>query len=210
MMPVKALIWICVVSIFMTSCFQKSTCPAYYSKYILDQQEIKERFSLFEVDSLPKSDIGYVKKNKYGIIEEKPYWMKYREMKDVPMQTIYPEIVDSILMVRTVADSLGADSLGVTSTRPFLRNMNYDQLIYNSLYYDLLVPPEEEEDITEELLDKAVEEEDIEEEKPRKGLKGLFRRKSKKSEPEEDIFDNIPERTPADDQPVDEDEDDGF
>ena len=119
---------------------------------------------LFEVDSLPKSDIGYVNKNKYGIIEEKPYWLKYREMKDVPMVTIYPEIVDSILMVRTIADSLGADSLGVTSSRPFLRNMNYDQLIYNSLYYDLLVPPEEE-DITGELLDQAIEgEEDIEEE----------------------------------------------
>ena len=193
----------------MTSCFQKSTCPAYYSKYILDQQEIQKRFSLFEIDTLPKSDIGYVNKNKYGIIEEKPYWLKYREMKDIPMVTIYPEIVDSILMVRTIADSLGADSLGVTSSRPFLRNMNYDQLIYNSLYLDLLIPPEEEEDITEELLDKAVGEEvGIDEEKPRKGLKDLFRRKKKKSEPEEDIFDNIPDRTPTGDQP--EDEDDGF
>ncbi|MFC2125029.1 hypothetical protein ACFLU5_09480 [Bacteroidota bacterium] len=208
MMSARPYIWIVLVSILITSCFHKSTCPAYYSKYILDQQEIQKRFSLFAVDSLPKDGIGYVKKSKFGIIEEKPYRQKYNEIKDIPMVTVYPEIVDSILMVRNITDSLGPDSLGVSTGEPFLRNVNYDQIIYNSLYYDLLVPPEEE-DITEELLDKAVEEEETGEgEKQKKGIKDLFRRKKKKSEPEEDIFDNIPERTPTD-EPAEE-EDDGF
>ena len=209
MMSTRLYIWIFFVSILMTSCFQKSTCPAFYSKYILDQQEIKKRFSLFAVDSLPKNGIGFVRKSKFGIIEEKPYWQKYREIKDIPMVTIYPEIVDSILMVRNIADSLGTDSLGIPTSEPFMRNVNYDQLIYNSLYYDLLVPPEEEEELTEELLDQAVEEEElIEGEKPKKGIKGLFNRKEKKSDPKEDIFDNIPDRTPTDEQT--DDEDDGF
>jgi len=212
MMSDKPYIWIIIVLVLMTSCFHRSTCPAYYSKYILDEKEIEERYSLFAVDSLPKTGIGHVEKSKFGIIEEKPYKHKYREMKDVPMETIYPEIVDSILMVRNIADSTGADSLGMPTSGPSMQNVNYDQLIYNSLYADLLIEPEEE-DLTELLEETGEEDGEIDGEEPQKEKRGFFKRFKKKKEvtiddPFEDSSEAVPETTPVDDQA--EDEDDGF
>ena len=185
------------------------TCPAYHSKYILDKKEIQKRYSLFEVDSLPKEGIGFVKKNKYGIIEEKPYRKKYNEIKDLPMKTIYPAVVDSILMVRNIADTSAVDSLGVPPSQPFFRNMNYDQIIYNSLFYDLLVPPEEE-DILEELEEKPEESEaeEVEEETPGRRWNPFRRRRSEPEEEEEEVIETVPESPP--DEDIVEEEDDGF
>ncbi len=115
----------------LSSCWQKITCPAYQSQYYLDQKEFKDRLSLFEADSIPKPGLGNVKKTKFGIIDEKPYWQKFREMKDIEMVTRYPEYRDTILMAS--ADSLAADTLQQRIS-PYHTLFNYDQLVYNTLF----------------------------------------------------------------------------
>ena len=59
--------------ILVVSCHNKITCPAYQSKFILDEDEFKNQFSLFDADSTPKQKLGKVKKSKYGIIVQKTY-----------------------------------------------------------------------------------------------------------------------------------------
>ena len=170
----------------VASCYNKITCPAYQSQFLFDESKFKERFSLFEADSTPKKKIGNVKKSKYGIIVQKTYRKKFNDMKTIPMETIYPESPDSLMIAWVVPDSLMTDSL---STRPvyyspYLTIFNNDQALYDAMYgYLLRSPRSSRQEISEDL---KVEEsqQPVEEKKNRKFR--LFRRKDKnKEEPAE-------------------------
>jgi hypothetical protein len=96
------LIYILFLVVF-TACKDKIVCPAFQSSYILDEEQQKKRFSLFEGDSLvltaSASNSPY-KTNIYGISEKKyGYWREQILLK-VKQETIYSEEVDSLLDVR--------------------------------------------------------------------------------------------------------------
>jgi hypothetical protein len=168
--------------VLIVSCHHKITCPAYQSQFILDEAKFKERFSLFKPDSTPKEGLGDVKKSKYGIIVQKPYKKKFNEMKTIPMETIYPETADSLLIAWVVPDSLATDSLGGGPVyySPYLTIFNNDQALYDAMYGHLLrAPRSSKQQIQEEM--KVEEPEAPAEEKKKKKFR-LFKRKKKQEE----------------------------
>lgn len=161
------------------SCQNKITCPAYQSQFIFDEDKFKERFSLFDADSTPKRKIGKVKKSKYGIIVQKTYRKKFNDMKTIPMETIYPENPDSLMIAWAVPDSLSTDSLGSRPIyySPYLTIFNNDQALYDAMYGYLLRPSRSSmQEIREDL--KVEEPQEPVEEKKKKRFR-LFRRKDK-------------------------------
>jgi hypothetical protein len=171
--------------ILMASCHNKITCPAYQSKFILDQDIFKEKFSLFNPDSTPKEKLGKVKKSKYGIIVQRPYNKKFNEMKTVNMETVYPESPDSLMIAWAVPDSLSTDSLGggYIYYSPYLTIFNNDQALYDAMYGHLLKTPRSSmQEIREDL--KVEEPQKPVEEKERKRFR-LFKKKKKEEEPAE-------------------------
>jgi hypothetical protein len=148
----------------------------------LDEKKFKERFSLFNSDSTPKDDLGQVKKSKYGIIVQKPYKRKFNDMKTIPMETIYPETADSLLIAWVIPDSLATDSLGAGPVyySPYLTIFNNDQALYDAMYGHLLrAPRSSKQEIQEDM--KVEEPEQPAEEKKKKKFR-LFKRKNKKEE----------------------------
>ena len=151
----------------------------------MNKKAVKERFSLFESDSVPKEKIGEVKKSKFGIIVEKPYWKKYNEMKTIPMITVFPDNMDSIMMAKfNIPDSIAMDS-----TRnypiyysPYMTTFNNDQALYDAMFGDLLPRPRSSMDEIQEDL-RIEEKPAVEEKKKKKKRFGLFRRKEKEEEP---------------------------
>ena len=146
--------------IFMVSCHNKITCPAYQSKFILDEDEFKNQFSLFEIDSTPKQKLGKVKKSKYGIIVQKQYKKKFNEMKTIAMETVYPETSDSLLIAWVIPDSLRTDSLGGGRVyhSPYLTLFNNDQALYDAMYGHLLqAPRSSKQEIQEEVVKNSLE-----------------------------------------------------
>ena len=170
--------------ILIVSCHNKITCPAYQSKFILDEEIFKERFSLFEQDSTPKGHLGEVKKSKYGIIVQKPYKRKNNEMKTIPMETIYPETSDSLMIAWVLPDSLGVDSLGTGPVyySPYMTIFNNDQALYDAMYGHLLrAPRSSRQEIQEDM--KIEEPSEPTEEKKKKKFR-LFKKKKPKEEEE--------------------------
>ena len=167
----------------IVSCHNKITCPAYQSKFILDEEVFKEQFSLFEADSTPKQKLGKVKKSKYGIIVKKPYKKKLNEMKTIAMETVYSETPDSLLIAWASPDSLSIDSLGGGRVyhSPYLTIFNNDQALYDAMYGHLLQAPRSSmQEIREDL---EVEDQDTEPvEKKKKKKFRLFKKKNKKEE----------------------------
>jgi hypothetical protein len=93
-----------------------------------------------------------VKKNKHGTYAGISYSRKNIEMKSIPMHKIYPLIPDSLLMAMP-SDSPGGDSTRTGYESKLMTVVNYDQLIYNSLYGSLLVKNNSKEgDLSEDLL----------------------------------------------------------
>jgi hypothetical protein len=175
----------------IVSCHNKITCPAYQSKFILDEDMFKERFSLFNPDSTPKDDLGNVKKSKYGIIVEKPYNKKFNEMKNVPMETIYPQSPDSIMIAWAVPDSITTDSLGgPVYYSPYLTIFNNDQALYDALYGHLLRPPiSAQQEIQEDLV--VDEPQETTEDEPKKKFR-LFKKRKKEKEDEKPAEEESP------------------
>ncbi|MBS0000558.1 MAG: hypothetical protein KFF73_16380 [Cyclobacteriaceae bacterium] len=128
-----------LVLILLSSCYRKTTCPAFQTKYILDEQVLNRKYSLFEADSLPKNGLGKVNKNRNGIHASRSYNVKFNEIKNVEMVTIYPESQEAILVANYGADSLSMDSVLIPSKR-YLTTFNNEQLIYNSLFGSLRKP----------------------------------------------------------------------
>jgi hypothetical protein len=150
----------------------------------LDEEIFKEKFSLFEQDSTPKENLGNVKKSKYGIIVQKPYKKKFNEMKTVPMETIYPENLDSLMIAWVMPDSLTIDSLGRGPVyySPYMTIFNNDQALYDAMYGHLLrAPRSSKQEIQEDL--KIEEPAEPSEEKKKKKFR-LFKKKKQKEEEE--------------------------
>jgi hypothetical protein len=188
--PYKIVYYIALL-LLIASCKDKVTCPAYQSQFLLNKKAVKERFSLFESDSVPKEKIGDVKKSKYGIIVQKPYWKKYNDMKTIPMITVFPDNMDSILMAKyNIPDSIALDS-----TRnypiyysPYLTTFNNDQALYDAMFGDLLPKPRSSMDEIQE--DLKIEDKPRAEKKKKKKRFGLFRKKNKDEEPAEGVIQN--------------------
>ena len=199
-----------IMMLVAASCVNKVTCPAYQSQYFLDTAYLRKTFSLFIADSVPDEKIGDVKKTRYGISDEPAYRKKVRDMNSIEMVTIYPGYEDSIMMVRAIADSVSTDSIPTATASTSSRIMlNYDQLLYNSMYGALLYKPRKSDaiDIKEELeVDDTGVADSIGVKK--KGRFKLFRKKNKSADTSEDT--DIPEIEEP--QPVlqEETEDDGF
>jgi hypothetical protein len=167
----------------IVSCHNKIICPAYQSKFILDEDVFKEQFSLFEADSTPKQKLGKVKKSKYGIIVQKTYKKKSNEMKTIAMETVYSETPDSLLIAWASPDSLSIDSLGGGRVyhSPYLTIFNNDQALYDAMYGHLLqAPRSSKQEIQEDLKVEDQATEPVEEKKKKKFR--LFKKKNKKEE----------------------------
>jgi hypothetical protein len=178
--------------ILIVSCHNKITCPAYQSKFILDEDEFKNQFSLFDVDSTPKQKLGKVKKSKYGIIVQKPFKKKFNEMKTIAMETVYPETSDSLLIAWVIPDSLSTDSLGAGRVyhSPYLTLFNNDQALYDAMYGHLLMAPRSSRQEIQE--DMKIEEQETQpvEEKKKKKFRLFKKKKRKEEEPAEGAINN--------------------
>jgi hypothetical protein len=177
--------------ILIVSCHNKITCPAYQSKFILDEDEFKNQFSLFEADSTPKQKLGKVKKSKYGIIVQKPFKKKYNDMKTIAMKTVYPETSDSLLIAWVLPDSLSTDSLGASRVyhSPYLTLFNNDQALYDAMYGHLLqAPRSSKQEIQEDMKVEEQETAPIEEKKKKKFR--LFKKKHRNEEEPAEGLDN--------------------
>lgn len=199
-----------LVLILFSSCYRKTTCPAFQSKYILDEDVLNQKYSLFDGESHPKNGIGDVKKNKYGIHANRSYHIKYNEIKSVDMVTIYPDNQDMTLMARLNTDTLAVDSVMAPSSR-YLTTFNNDQLIYNTLFGSMRKPKNDGMDLFKDDL-KVENKESEEPEKEKTGFfKRLFSKKKKKRkekvEAEKAEFGDPYEE---DQVPVKEEKDDGF
>jgi len=95
-------LYIIIILVF-TACKDKMVCAAFQSSYILDEEQQKKRFSLFEGDSLvltaSASNSNY-KTNIYGISEKKYGYWKEQGLLKVKQREKYSEEVDSLLDVR--------------------------------------------------------------------------------------------------------------
>lgn len=90
----RALLVIFIISLFLSACTQRMTCPAFQSAYIYDKEELRKKFSYFQEDSTPK--ILTASKNKYLIAEAQPYRKKIRMIQTVPMRPVYITLPDSL------------------------------------------------------------------------------------------------------------------
>lgn len=202
---------LCFLSFLLfSSCFKKATCPAYQSQFLVDKNVLKKKFSLFKTDSLPKEGIGFVKKNKNGIIVKKPYHKKFNEMKNIDMVTIYPDRKDTIMMASNVTDSLSADSLSMMRPSPYLTSFNYDQLVYNTLFGKLAEQKKEPPEKTRpnEKPGNAGTVQD--EEKEKKSFFDFLKRKKKDKEKDEPPSSKPSQTQPPAGQPAPDDQNGGF
>ena len=180
-------------------CLRKVTCPAFQSQYLIDEKAADEKFSLFKTDSTPKYK-GYVHKNRNGIIVQKSYVRKTIEMKNIPMVKIYPEVTDSITMVRpadtTRRDTAAAQKFHQTK---YMTLVNNDQLVYNALYGSLLIKKEKpEENLSGELkINKDSVQVQSEDTVSRKIKFRLFRKKQEGPNPESNKDQNSPKQNPS-------------
>lgn len=165
--------------VMTTSCYKKTTCPAFQSQYILDEKVLNRKYSLFDRDSIPKNGLGNVKKNKNGIHSGKSYAFKLNEIRSVDMETIYPGSQETVLVANYGADSLAMDSVMVPSQR-YLTTFNNEQLIYNTLFGSLRKPQRDGTELFKDDLKSKPDEIEEEEEEKAGFFKRLFGGKNKK------------------------------
>lgn len=91
----KRAFWLIMgISSLVTSCTQRSICPAYQSAFIYDKEELRKKFSYFKADSTPK--IYTVSKTKYLIAEPVSYQRKVRSLQTVAMKPVMVNVPDSL------------------------------------------------------------------------------------------------------------------
>ncbi len=90
-------------------------CPAYQSAFILDDSVRLAKFSLFDIDSLPK---GYVSsKDKYGnktigIMDDLPVAQREKELRTIEMVTVFPKVIPApVDTTETLPFTVPTDSL---------------------------------------------------------------------------------------------------
>jgi len=188
------------------SCKPSRICPAYHSAFILDPEVTRTTFSLFGPDSLPKdpeTDLWMIEKKKVGIADDFAYKKKNNKMAIISMERIYLEKEDPLDMPMAMAEM---DSSMVDSIRHERQSQqyddfyNYDQLIYLHYFGDYLPKGKPSSGIADDLKKEETLIQDdtpIEDEQEKKGLfKGLFKKKNKsvnQEEDDEDYEDEEPE-----------------
>lgn len=129
-------------------------CPAYQSYFMIDPETKEDFFAMFDQDSLPR-DRANVKKNRYGLIKEITYVNKSHTFNTVKKEKVYipmPTVEDSTDFQINIpvdgSEPSAADSLYASSKMLPINigwpGYNVDQLYYNELYGDLLIPQEKE------------------------------------------------------------------
>ena len=151
-----------VVAIF--SCKSNYICPSYESAYILDQPTRHKKFSLFDEDTLPRTDME-VNKNKFGVIKSIKYKKKRDELLTVKMETIFPEVEapDTMLLAEQDLSPEDMERLINEGERP-INHYNVDQIYYMRHFGQYLPMPEEpasdelqeegQDDLEEEVLEQ--------------------------------------------------------
>jgi hypothetical protein len=178
-----------VLLLTIFGCQKKFICPAYQSSFLLDEKKTNSFFSLFNADSLPKSNFR-VNKNDYGIIEKMKYHRKVRSLETVAKTTIYPDSQDSLLLAERdilTADSLGMDSLFLNIPM-YQYKFNRDQLVYMRYIGSKLPGPKPVEESGKEIVN-TTEPTAPEEEETKKSWWPFGRKKDKDQEetaPEEE------------------------
>jgi len=174
---------------YFAACQQKMICPAYHSYFILDTEETRKTFSLFNEDSLPK-DTWKVDKEKYGIAKSKPYNKKLDELRTISMTSVYLPLEDPFEQFRRENTMAGSDIL-VDSASVLAKSrgdndfQNIDQMIYLH-HFGKYLPSKtsKEEQLKQDMqLDEPIIIDEPEgEAKKEKKRKGLFGKKNKNSE----------------------------
>ncbi|HEY9489025.1 MAG TPA: hypothetical protein VIQ51_11865 [Chryseosolibacter sp.] len=101
----RAFLLVIGVFLLVTSCTQRSICPAFQSAYIYDKDALRKKFSYFQEDSTPK--VLTASKTRYLVAEPTPYRKKIRSMQTVEMKPVPIHVPDSI----TSADSVSMHEL---------------------------------------------------------------------------------------------------
>ncbi|WP_296618274.1 hypothetical protein [Marivirga sp.] len=120
-----------IIMLVFTACKDKMVCAAFQSSYILDEEEQKKRFSLFEGDSLVLSasaSTSHYKTNIYGISEKKYGYWKEQGLLKVKQKDVYSEEVDSLLNVRKKGAPEMAEGGDVKLKSPFTPEMDSAQI----------------------------------------------------------------------------------
>lgn len=120
-----------VVMLVFTACKDKMVCAAFQSSYILDQEEQKKRFSLFEGDSLvltASTSTSNYKTNIYGISEKKYGYWKQQGLLKVKQKEVYSDEVDSLLDVQKNGVPEMAEGGDVQEKSPFTPELDSAQL----------------------------------------------------------------------------------
>ncbi len=87
--------------LLLSSCTQRSICPAFQSAYIHDKDALRKKFSYFLEDSTPK--ILTASKNKYLIAEPATYRKKIRSLQTVEAKPVPVIVPDSLLNADSVS-----------------------------------------------------------------------------------------------------------
>ena len=107
-------LFFCGFLYFVQAC-KPMICPAYQSAFILDDSVRLSKFSLFDIDSLPKGFL--TSKDKYGnrtigIIEDLHVAQRERELKTIEMITVFPKIIPApVDTAETLPFTVPSDSL---------------------------------------------------------------------------------------------------
>ena len=120
-----------IIMLVFTACKDKMVCAAFQSSYILDEEEQRKRFSLFEGDSLvltASAATSNYKTNIYGISEKKYGYWKEQALLKVKQKEIYSEEVDSLLDVQKNGVPEMAEGGEVQEKSPFTPELDSAQL----------------------------------------------------------------------------------
>ncbi|SMG39231.1 hypothetical protein SAMN05661096_02610 [Marivirga sericea] len=106
-------------------------CAAFQSSYILDEEEQRKRFSLFQGDSLvltASTATSNYKTNIYGISEKKYGYWKEQGLLKVKQEDVYSEEVDSLLDVRKNGVPEMAEGGEIKEKSPFTPQLDSAQI----------------------------------------------------------------------------------
>ncbi|WKV12007.1 hypothetical protein [Marivirga harenae] len=128
-----------VILLFFTACKDKMVCAAFQSSYILDEEQQKKRFSLFEGDSLvltASASTSNYKTNIYGISEKKYGYWREQSLLKVKQKDVYSEEVDSILNVRENGVPEMAEGGDINVKSPFTPELDSAQMAQGADAWD--------------------------------------------------------------------------
>jgi len=128
-----------LVFLVFTACKDKMVCAAFQSSYILDEEEQRKRFSLFEGDSLvltASASTSNYETNIYGISDKKYGYWKERGLLKIKQKEVYSQEVDSLLDIQKNGLPEMAEGGEVEEKSPFTPEMDSTQLAQGNDAWD--------------------------------------------------------------------------